>query len=80
MLYIEHSAKHLKNVERKLREPHSLEKSPNLTNNMCLLDSSSFSRPRAKFSEFMSYLLRLPKLIVLAFVWYTVIMDDIMTR
>lgn len=47
---------------------------------MCLLDSSSFSRPRAKFSEFMSYLLRLPKLIVLAFVWYTVVMDGIMTR
>lgn len=69
------SQKHPKNVQRKLKGATlALEKSPNL-NNMCLLDASSFSRLRAKFSEFISYLWWLPKWIVLAFVWYSVVMD-----
>jgi hypothetical protein len=74
MLYTDQAAKHPKNVE--LGSQRSWDKSPNLTNSMRLLDLSSFIRPRAKFSTFISYLWQFPKTNgSCLFVWCTVVKD-----
>lgn len=79
MLYVECQWLYPKNVERKLKEPCSSRKIPRIwTTCACLMPQVSAGWQPNISGHFIP--VRLPKLIVLAFVWYTVVMDDMMTR